>query len=100
MRFLAHAFLFMAFSLLSVTVRAEYRAYQLAIEDQTTGQKRSVITTLDHMQYAEYHPIRSTETVVIEDHWMCRNRTDISQDPYQRICPNPRAPSSGEQKTP
>lgn len=70
--------------------RAEYRAYQLSIVDSTSGQKRTVISTLDDQQYPTYHPIRSSERVVLEDHWRCTKRTDISQDPLQKICPNPR----------
>jgi len=74
--------------LFSFQVRAEYRAYQLLISDSTTGQKRTVITTLDDQQYVGYHHLQQTELIQIQDTWMCRGRSDLSQDINQRICPN------------
>jgi hypothetical protein len=90
--FISHAALIAAFAgtlVASIGAHAEYRAYQLAIVDSTTGQKRTVISILDDLQYPTYHPIRSTERVTIEAHWRCTKRSDISQDPLQQICPNP-----------
>ena len=90
MRSLIFKILILLTTAVPLTALAEYRAYLLVIEDSTTGQKRKVTTTLDNLQYPEYHPVRNTETTSIEDTWMCRQRSDLSQDPYQSICPNPR----------
>jgi hypothetical protein len=76
------------------TAHAEYRVFVLKIEDSTTGQSRTVETTLDHLQYAGYYPVRSNEKVTIQETWMCRNRSDLSQDIEQKYCLNPRSPAS------
>jgi len=76
------------------SAKAEYRVFVLKIEDSTTGQSRTVTTTLDHIQYPEYYPVRTSETVSISETWMCRNRSDFSQDPAQKYCTNPRGPAS------
>lgn len=76
------------------SARAEYRVFVLKIEDSTTGQSRNVTTTLDHIQYPEYYPVRATEKVSISETWMCRNRSDVSQDVAQKYCTNPRGPAS------
>lgn len=73
---------------------AEYRVFQLAIQDTVTGQTRVVTSTLDDIQYPEYNPIKKTETIAINDTWMCWKRSDHSQDPAQKYCPNPRGPAS------
>ena len=74
---------------------ADYRVFTLKIEDSTTGQSRTVNTTLDHLQYGMYYPVHPTEQVTIAATWMCRNyRSDVSQDIEQKYCPNPRAPAS------
>ena len=90
-RLLIRSFFTLIPLLLVVQARGEYRAYQLAIVDKASGQKRTVISILDDQQYATYHPIRSSEKITLEDHWRCKKRSDISQDPLQLICPNPRA---------
>lgn len=90
---LLRAFIFVCFALAFSNARADYRVFTLKIEDSTTGQSRTVNTTLDHLQYASYYPVRTNETVSIADTWMCRNyRSDVSQDINQRYCPNPRSP--------
>ena len=74
---------------------AEYRVYILTIEDSTSGQSRSVTTTLDDRQYPEYYPVRLSERVSIAETWKCRHtRSDLSQDVEQKYCTNPRAPAS------
>ena len=71
---------------------AEYRAFELVISNQTGGQGRVVVTTLDDIQYAGYHHVRKDETVAIQDTWMCWRRSDGPA----AICPNPKkaAPNS------
>jgi len=78
--------------LVSFSARAEYRVFILKIEDTATHQSRTVQTTLDHLQYAGYYPVRASETVSIQETWMCFNRSDRSQDLEQKYCPNPHAP--------
>jgi hypothetical protein len=88
-------FISLILCLFALTARAEYRVYILNIEDSTTGQSRTVTTTLDDLQYPGYYPVRSSEVVSIAETWMCRyTRSDFSQDPEQKYCPNPRAPAN------
>lgn len=70
---------------------AEYRAFQLVIEDSGTKSKRVVQTTLDHLQYRDYYPVAVTERISIQDSWMCFGNTS-DETP---ICPKPpsRTPS-------
>ena len=85
--------LFVFFSFITVNARAEYRVFELAIENEA-GQTRTVLSTLDDLQYATYHPIKTSEKITIQDSWMCWKRSDVSQDVLQRLCPNPRGPAS------
>jgi len=86
-----HKLLFTILTLLALPALAEYRVFELVITNTTSGQSRKVKSTLDDIQYPTYHPVRKDETIAIEDTWMCWNRSDISQDPSQRFCPNPKA---------
>jgi hypothetical protein len=91
---LASALCALAISLACGTARAELRVFELEITSSTNGVSRTVITNLDHLQYASYYPLNKDETVILKDSWMCRQRSDRSQDPFQRYCPNPRNPAS------
>ena len=74
-------------------VRAEYRAYQLALVNSTTKISRVVPpTTLDHLQYPGYYSLAKNEYVQIVSTWMCPGRTDL----FEPICANPRAPKTPE----
>jgi hypothetical protein len=89
---------------LSATASAEYRVFELTITSES-GQTRTVQSTLDHLQYSSYHPVKKDEKVEIAATWMCWTRSDVSQDPAQRYCPNPhpggaRAPASTAPKAP
>ena len=64
---------------------AEYRAYELVIENTEEGKQRKVITTLDHLQYATYYPVKQNEKVSYVKSWMCWGTSDYEQD----ICPAP-----------
>jgi len=50
---------------------AEYRAYELAITNDETGETRTVISTLDDIQYPGYFPLRQNESITLVDTWMC-----------------------------
>jgi hypothetical protein len=65
--------------------RAETRIYELLITDTENGKTRVVTSTLDNYQYPGYHHVKPTETVEIQDSWMCWKRSDH----YQRFCPRP-----------
>lgn len=72
---------------------AEYRAYELLIEDVESGKQRKVVTTLDHLQYPTYYPLSNGEKVSYLNSWMCHQNTGDFKD----ICQSPekdRAPSS------
>lgn len=66
---------------------AEYRVFQLVITDSTSGKSRTVVGTLDDLQYSQYHYVKTTETIALADTWMCWKRSDN----FQPHCPNPKA---------
>jgi hypothetical protein len=66
--------------------RAEYRAFELAISDPTTGTERTELSNLDPVQYVKYHPVKPSTKVVYKSTWMCRGNTSS-----QQICANPKA---------
>lgn len=70
---------------LPLDAKAEYRAYELAIVHEPTGQTRIVLSTLDDLQYVGYYPLNAGERVEIRSHWMCWGRSDH----FKSICPNP-----------
>ena len=55
---------------------SEYRVFQLKITDTKTKKSRTVYSTLDWIQYPEYHHLKLHETVELVDHWMCWKRSD------------------------
>ena len=69
-----------------VPCKAEYRAYLLEIKNTETEQVRQVITTLDHIQYPQYHHLKAKESISLVDHWMCWERSDH----FTPICLSPR----------
>jgi len=96
MRFFLRAGILLAVLAHSPAVRAEYRAFTLAINDTRSGQTRLVTGTLDHIQYPGYHPLRQWETIAIQDTWMCWGR----QGDFKAICPNPKNSASGPARPP
>ena len=74
------------FSCLAPTFgRAEYRAYRIGVRDETTGVERSVVSTLDPIQYAGYFPLKRNESTRLASTWRCRKRSDW----FTPICPPP-----------
>ncbi|PIT99008.1 MAG: hypothetical protein COT74_12245 [Bdellovibrionales bacterium CG10_big_fil_rev_8_21_14_0_10_45_34] len=61
--------------------------------------KRLITTSLDPMQYSQYYPLQSDETLRMVDTWMCRGATNL-----QAPCPSPRTrpktQSAGEAAVP
>jgi hypothetical protein len=89
---LAFGLLLCAVALFSSVSKAEYRAYELKIENPETGSERKAISTLDQIQYPRYFPLNPGERVKYVDSWMCRGNT--SQ--FKAICPKPeRSPTKG-----
>lgn len=76
---------------------AEYRAFRLVITDALNGSSRTVITTLDPLQYGQYHYLKSTERAQIEATWMCRERSEN----FKPICSGPeKSPEKQPEKSP
>ena len=55
-------------------LRAEYRAFELLISSPTGGD-RTIITTLDHLQYSGYHALSPEEGISYVRSWMCEGST-------------------------
>jgi hypothetical protein len=79
--------------MLPFAARAEFRVFQLLITDTQSGKARTVTSTLDDLQYGTYRHVAKTETIVIQDTWMCWKRSDH----FQELCPNPRPSTSSAQ---
>ena len=79
-------FIALSVGLLSPLACAEYRAFQLQIVG--TGGTRTVLSTLDPNQYADFHLAGRWDNVLMERSWMCYGRTNGLP-----ICP---APDEGE----
>ena len=80
-------FLVLLFQLIS-SAQAEYRAYELAIVNETTGSEVKIISTLDHLQYRGFYPVAAGEEVIYVDSWRCWGNTKN----FKPICPNPNSP--------
>ena len=65
---------------------AQYRAFELVITDPTTGRERVEISTLDPLQYRQYHPTKPEEQISYRATWMCKGNTSN----FKPICPNPK----------
>ena len=66
-------------------VLGEYRAYELRITNTSTGDARTVVSTLDNLQYPVYYPLQASEVIQYVDSWMCYG--NMSQ--FHPICPKP-----------
>jgi hypothetical protein len=71
---------------------AEYRVFELVIQNPTTKSERIVISSLDPFQYPGYYDLRQGEIVMYRNTWMCWG--DTSQN--KRYCTNPKANQSPE----
>jgi hypothetical protein len=83
--------IFIAVFFLSLSARAEYRAFLLAVTNTQTSSTRTVTTTLDDIQYRAYYPLHKFEAVSIQATWMCWERGGEGT----HYCPNPR-PQNGQ----
>ena len=73
------------FILFSNTIFPEYRVFELEIRDTKTEQSRKVQSTLDHLQYATYYPLKRDEQIRLLDYWMCWRR----REPLTPLCQRP-----------
>ena len=55
---------------------AEYRVFQLQIENTESGKSRQVQSTMDHLQYPQYHPLEKNEVISYIESWMCWENTN------------------------
>ncbi|MEZ4873025.1 MAG: hypothetical protein R2827_12465 [Bdellovibrionales bacterium] len=78
--------LFLILLLPSVNSLADYRAFQLLIINPQTGTERTILSTLDDIQFPEYYALRPGEIIQISDTWMCYNNASY----FKPICNNPR----------
>lgn len=65
---------------------SEYRVYELRIVNTNTKKSRKVYSTLDWIQYPEYHHLKRDERVELVDHWMCWKR---SYGMFKPLCKRP-----------
>jgi hypothetical protein len=72
-------------SLTSLTARAEYRAFELLIENTEKGSSRTVFGTLDHLQYPRIFPLNRGEKISYVGSWMCRE----NMSNFKKICAKP-----------
>ncbi|MGE4132855.1 MAG: hypothetical protein AB7F86_14540 [Bdellovibrionales bacterium] len=72
----------------AASASAEYRVFELVIQDPTTGQERTELSTLDPNQYRGYHPVKAEERVTYSATWMCRGSTA-----GRPLCSRPEDPS-------
>ena len=66
-------------------VCAEYRVFKLRIVNSKTQKSRVVHSTLDWLQYPQYHHLKRDEYVELVDHWMCWKRSDN----FDPLCKRP-----------
>jgi hypothetical protein len=75
---------------------AEYRVFELVITNTQTQDVRTVLSTLDPIQYPRYYPVLATEVVSYTQTWRCYGRTGD----FQPYCPNPKAQSPAPSANP
>ncbi len=68
------------------TLSAEYRVFELKIINEKTQKERTVYSTLDWLQYPEYHHLSRDERIELVDHWMCWKR---SYGMFKPLCKRP-----------
>ena len=72
--------------LISTNLSAEYRAFWLGFEGPNPSEFRTIISSLDPVQYPGYYPVPQNTRIRLLDTWMCRGRTNHLRD----FCPSPR----------
>ncbi len=71
--------------LLISTAQAEYRVFELVIQNTETNSERVIIHNLDPLQYPGYYDLGPNEVVLYRDTWMCWGDTSYNKN----YCPKP-----------
>jgi len=79
---------------------AEYRAYELRIDNSTTGKSYTVISFLDHLQYTGYYPLNKDDTVHYVDSWMCWENSSQFKKPCAKPERKPAAATAAKTAAP
>lgn len=74
------------FMTVSFQAEASYRAFLLEITNSRTGATREVLSTLDWIQYHDYHYLHPEEVISMKDTWMCWRR---QKKRFQSVCQRP-----------
>lgn len=64
---------------------ADYRVFELVIQNQDTGSERTVVSSLDPLQYTGYYNLNPGEIVMYRDTWMCWGDSSY----HKKYCPKP-----------
>lgn len=64
---------------------AEYRVFELVIQNQSDKSERIVTSNLDPFQYPGYYDVRPGEIIMYRDTWMCWQDSDH----FKKFCPKP-----------
>jgi hypothetical protein len=67
----------------AVRAHAEYRAYELIVENTVTQTSYTLISTLDPQQYIGYYPLYKNEVLHMGRTWTCWGNTAN----FKPICP-------------
>ncbi|OFZ16002.1 MAG: hypothetical protein A2Z20_03325 [Bdellovibrionales bacterium RBG_16_40_8] len=71
--------------ILVIKSQAEYRAFELKIEDAQTGKFQTVFSNLDHLQYSRYYVLAKNESISYVDSWMCYE----NMSGFKSVCRKP-----------
>lgn len=74
------------------TSHAEYRVFELVIQDTADKSERVITSSLDPLQYPGYYDLRPEEIVMYRDTWMCYGDTSYGK----KYCENPKLNQSPE----
>lgn len=78
------AILFLCLILIQISAVAEYRAFELEIQNKETGQSRLVVSNFDQNQYAQLYPLNPNELIIYKTSWMCWENTSL-----RKVCAKP-----------
>lgn len=90
------AILTLVLILTSKPASAEYRVFKLSISDENGAVQRQVLSTLDHLQYPTYYPLRPGEQIQYVDSWMCWERGNG----FKNYCPSPKNQTDSKPRNP
>ena len=72
------------------TAQAEYRVFELVIQNTESKAERIVVSSLDPLQYPGYYNLGPGEIVMYRDTWMCWGETSY----HTKYCPKPESSES------